>query len=93
MVKITPGSLNHIISPNKFYCKCVKKQQYSFIGGKPLFPNISTNMKISYIIRTSLGGKISFGNCYLGQPQLQMDALGSIEGQPGGSFSPVRNKF
>jgi hypothetical protein len=92
MVKITPGSLKHIISPTQFYCKCVKKQQYSFIGGKPVFPNISTNLRISQIINASLGGKINFGNCYLGQPPL-IDALGSIEGQPGGSFSPVRNKF
>jgi|APGre2960657423_1045063.scaffolds.fasta_scaffold110467_2 hypothetical protein len=93
MVKITPGSLKYVINPTKFYCGCVKKQQYSFIGGKNIFPNISRYMKNSQIINASLGGKINFGNCYLGQPQLQMDALGSIEGQPGGSFSPVRNKF
>ena len=49
-------------------------------------------MRISQIINTSLGGKINFGNCYLGQ-QTAIDALGSIEGQPGGSFSPIRNTF
>jgi hypothetical protein len=91
MINITPGSLNNIITPNKFYCKCVKKQGYTF-GGQNLFPNISTNLINSHIIKTSLGGKITFGNCYLGQQPL-IDALGSIEGQPGGSFSPVRNKF
>ena len=92
MIKITPGSLNHIISPNKFYCGCLKRRQRQFIAGQNLIPNISTNLIISHIIKASLGGKINFGNCYLGQQPL-IDALGSIEGQPGGSFSPVRNKF
>jgi len=91
MINITPGSLNNIITPTKFYCKCVKKQRYTF-GGQKLFPNISANLINSHIIKTSLGGKIHFGNCYLGQQPL-IDALGSIEGQSGGSFSPVRNKF
>ena len=92
MVKITPGSLKYVINPKKFYCGCVKRQQRQFIAGQNLIPNISANLIISQIINTSLGGKINFGNCYLGQQPL-IDALGSIEGQPGGSFSPVRNKF
>ena len=86
------GSLNHIISQNQFYCGCVRRQQRRFISGQNLISNISTNMRISQIINTSLGGNINFGNCYLGQ-QPHLDALGSIEGQPGGSFSPIRNKF
>ena len=91
MIKITPGSLTHTITPTKFYCKCVKKQKYTF-GGQNVIPNISIYMKISQIINTSLGGRTNFGNAYLGQ-QPKIDALGSIEGQSGGSFSPIRNKF
>jgi hypothetical protein len=86
------GSLKQVINQKQFYCGCVRRQHRRFIGGQNIIPNISTNMQISHIINTSLGGKINFGNCYLGQ-QPQIDALGSIEGQPGGSFSPVRNKF
>ena len=82
------GSLN----PTQFYCRCVKRQNRRFIAGQNLIPSISTNMRISQIITTSLGGKINFGNCYLGQ-QPVVDALKSIQGQPGGSFSPIRNKF
>ena len=93
MIHLTPGSLKHVITSKQFYCGCIKRQQRRFIAGSELFSNISTNMKNSQIINASLGGKISFGNCYLGQQQTQIDALGSIEGQPGGSFSPVRNKF
>ena len=92
MIHNTLGSLKHLVNPTQFYCKCVKKNQSQYTGGQNLIPNISNNMKMSHIIKTSLGGKINFGNCYLGQ-QPQIDALGSIEGQPGGSFSPVRNKF
>ena len=80
------------MNPKQFYCRCVKKQQRRFYAGQNLNPNISTNIRISQIINTSLGGKIYFGNCYLGQGPY-IDALGSIEGQSGGSFSPIRNKF
>lgn len=86
------GSLNYVISQKQFYCRCITRQQRKIVIGQNLIPNISTNMRISQIINTSLGGKPNFGNCYLGQ-QPSFDALGSIEGQPGGSFSPVRNKF
>ena len=82
------GSTN----PKQFYCGCVRRQQRRFIAGQNLISNISTNIRISQIINTSLGGKLYFGNCYLGQ-QSYIDALGSIQGQPGGSFSPIRNKF
>ena len=83
---------NFIFSQKQFYCACVKRQQRRILSGQNLISNISTNMRISQIINTSLGGKPNFGNCYLGQ-QPSLDALGSIEGQPGGSFSPIRNKF
>jgi hypothetical protein len=92
MIHNTFHSLNYVITPKQYYCGCVKRQQRQFIAGQNLFSNISTNLKNSHIIRTSLGGNITFGNCYLGQQPL-IDALGSVEGQPGGSFSPVRNKF
>jgi hypothetical protein len=93
MIHITLGSLKRVITAKQYYCGCVRRQQRRFIAGPILIPNISTNMRISQIINTSLGGKINFGNCYLGQQQQQINALRSIEGQPGGSFSPVRNKF
>ena len=85
-------SRNYIFNPKQFYCACVKRQQRQNTSGQNLIPNISTNMRISQIINTSLGGNTNFGNSYLGQ-QPFIDALGSIEGQPGGSFSPIRNKF
>jgi len=67
MRQITPGSLNRIIDPKIYYCGCVKRQQRQNIAGQNIYPNISTNMRISQIINTSLGGKIYFGNGYLGQ--------------------------
>ena len=75
------GTLKNVITPKQFYCGCVKRQQRRFIAGKNLFPNISSNLRISQIINASLGGKVNFGNCYLGQQPL-IDALGSVEGHP-----------
>ena len=48
------------------------------------------NERITQILTNNLGGKITFGN--FGIP-LKVDYLGSIEGQPGGSFRPLRNRF
>jgi hypothetical protein len=91
MRKFTPGSLISMITPKQFYCNC-SKQQLKRFNGQRIFPNVSQNMIISQIIKTSLGGTTSFGNGYLGQ-DIYVDALGSIEGQIGGSFYPIRNKF
>ena len=56
----------------------------------------SNTLRISNIIKNSggQGGKIKFGNAYLNtEVQPFIDTLGSIEGQPGGSYTPLRNKF
>ena len=48
------------------------------------------SQKIQIIGRNS--GTTQFGNFYLGQP-LSLNYLGRMEGQPGGSGLPPRNKF
>jgi hypothetical protein len=56
----------------------------------------SNNMRIANIIVNSNGisKTLNNGNSYLNlESQLLIDSLGSIEGQPGGSFRPLRNKF
>ena len=50
------------------------------------------NERISQIILTSKGGRIHFGNFYLGKPLLT-NYLGRYEGQAGGSGKPLRNTF
>jgi len=48
------------------------------------------SQQINRISRMS--GKPQFGNFYLGQP-LNINYLGKMEGMPGGSGMPPRNKF
>jgi hypothetical protein len=54
--------------------------------------NLSNKQRQSQIITSSVGGRVQFGNYYLGQPVVA-NYLGNYEGQPGGSGAPVRNRF
>ena len=62
------------------------------ISKASLKPNISNAQRISQVINNSVGGKTFFGNYYLGEPVV-FNYLGRVEGQPGGSGMPLRNKF
>ena len=53
-------------------------------------PSLPKNIHISQILTGTLGGKTMFGN--FNRP-VDIDYLGGWEGQPGGSFRPLRNKF
>jgi len=48
--------------------------------------------RISQLIQVIKGGKIQYGNFYLGQP-LNVNYLGRVEGMPGGSGMPPVNRF
>jgi hypothetical protein len=53
-------------------------------------PSQTENQRISQAITATPGGRITFGN--LNRPII-VDYLGGREGQPGGSFRPIRNRF
>ena len=55
-----------------------------------LDPGLPQNLRIASILNSSLGGRTTFGNVY--RP-VNLNYLGSWEGQPGGSFKPLRNNF
>lgn len=46
--------------------------------------------RLSQLLSTSLGGRTVFGN---GGVPVTISYLGGTDGQPGGSPSPIRNKF
>ena len=67
------------------------------------YSNISYKMRLSQILKldsysqkinniSRMGGKLQFGNFYLGQ-QLNINYLGRMEVMSGGSGSPPTNKF
>ena len=72
-------------------CNCIQEQKYLFAsqGVADLLPY---NERISKTILTSLGGRIHYGNFYLGEP-LSANYLGRYQGQPGGGGTPIRNRF
>ena len=53
-------------------------------------PSQTENNRIASILTGTLGGKTTFGN--INKP-VTINYLGGWEGQPGGSFKPLRNKF
>jgi hypothetical protein len=83
-------SLSSNIDKNKI-CECYKEEQKKF-SSQSITPNISNTQRISQILKTSVGGSTQFGNYYLGEPTV-FNYLGRIEGQPGGSGAPLRNRF
>jgi hypothetical protein len=72
-------------------CNCIKEEKYLFGSSSPS-EVLPYNERISLIILASKGGRIHFGNAYLGE-QDATNYLGRYEGQPGGGGKPIRNKF
>jgi hypothetical protein len=80
----------------KLECNCFKEtnKQLKTAENDPNFQ--SNTLRIGNIIQNTPGngGRIEFGNSYLNNfDQPLIDSLGSIEGQPGGSYKPLRNRF
>ena len=70
-------------------CNCVQQQAHVVKTGWN-DPTQTESARISSLANTNLGGKLTFGNS--GIP-VKIDYLGSVEGQPGGSIRPLRNRF
>lgn len=70
-------------------CNCIQNKVLSIKQGY-LDPNISDAQRISQILQSNLGGRITFGN--MNNSSL-INNLGGIEGQSGGLPRPPRNKF
>ena len=67
--------------------------QFKKISSQSITQNISNAQRVSQILRRNIGGgNTHFGNYYLGEPVV-FNYLGRVEGQPGGSGAPLRNRF
>ena len=98
--QFTPGSNGNCgklityagISNNNPNFKICTYTNNVIINKSSLRPNISNAQRISGIINNTVGGSTQFGNYYLGEPVV-FNYLGRVEGQPGGSGAPLRNRF
>ncbi len=72
---------------NDPYCNCLKMKEYK-LDAQLISQNVSNNIRISQIINSNLGGKIVYINNLN-----NVNMYGRIEGQNGGSGTPLRNKF
>jgi hypothetical protein len=100
----TPGSkkrcskmINYVSQMNAISPDNIKTCDYSTNeikkpSSQQVSSNISNKQRISQTIISSIGGRTQFGNYYLGQPVVA-NYLGRYEGQPGGSGTPLRNRF
>ena len=77
----------------RLVCNCYKESYKKYTSQTP-YINISNARRISQVINSvsAIGGSIHFGNYYLGEP-IVFNYLGRVEGQPGGSGTPLRNRF
>jgi hypothetical protein len=67
--------------------------EFKKFSSQSITPNISNAQRVSQILRRNIGGgNTHFGNYYLGEPVV-FNYLGRVEGQPGGSGAPLRNRF
>ena len=74
---------------NDDICGCIRQNANAVKQGWN-DPSQSENTRISQAITGTLGGRITFGNN--NKPAI-INYLGGWEGQPGGQFTPLRNKF
>lgn len=75
----------------KIICNCYQEQYKKFTSNTTV-NNISNSQRIAQVINSTIGGSTQFGNYYLGEPVV-FNYLGRVEGQPGGSGAPLRNRF
>lgn len=77
---------------NNIICNCYNENGEKF-SSQQFNQNISSNIRLAQIIKNNtIGGRIFFGDSYLGTNR-NVNYLGNFEGQPGGSGVPLRNKF
>jgi hypothetical protein len=82
----------NIYNDSNLSCECPQPEKIIENNQGYVESTISNNMRISQIISSNLGGRITFGNLNNNNNSF-VSYLGGIEGQPGGVPRPLRNKF
>jgi hypothetical protein len=87
--------IDNAVYADKQFCYC-KPEIFKKASANPNGSYNSRNLRVSSIVNNSFkGGRIQFGNTYLGTSLngVGLNYLGRLEGMPGGSGTPIKNKF
>lgn len=75
---------------SQYPCSC--KNIDKFLPGFDGYANMSNQLRVASLIRTTRGGRLGYGN-YNNGGNVGVNYLGRVEGQSGGGGAPIRNKF
>lgn len=80
-------------NPNATTCYCMTNTyDKSKPGTDSCAYKATQSQRLTQLVQSAKGGRTQYGNLYLGKPP-SVNALGRMEGMPGGSGSPPVNKF
>jgi hypothetical protein len=85
--------IDHAVYGDKQFCYC-QPEIFKNSSANPNSSYNARNLRISQTINSFKGGRVQFGNTYLGTFNgFGLNYLGRLEGMPGGSGTPIKNKF
>ena len=85
--------IDHAVYADNQKCYC-KPEIFKKASANPNSTYNSRNLRVASTINSFKGGRIQFGNNYLGTTNgFGLNYLGRLEGMPGGSGRPIKNKF
>jgi hypothetical protein len=93
-IKNSRRLINYSSYLNFNHCSC-RPDISKKLSANPNSSYDSRNLRISQTINSTRGGgRIQFGNAYLGVSiGAGLNYLGRLEGMPGGSGAPIKNKY
>ena len=85
--------IDHAVYADNQNCYC-KPEVFKKTSCEPNSSYNSRNLRVANIVNNFKSGRIQFGNTYLGTFNgFGLNYLGRLEGMPGGSGTPIKNKF
>jgi len=85
--------IDNAVYGDKQLCHC-QTEIFKNTSANPNSSYNSRNLRISQTVNSFKGGRVQFGNTYLGNfTGFGLNYLGRLEGMPGGSGTPIKNKF
>ena len=85
--------IDNAVYADKQFCYC-QPEIFKKASANPNSSYNSRNLRVASVVNSFKGGRIQFGNTYLGNFNgLGLNYLGRLEGMPGGIGTPIKNRF